>query len=188
MGRWFFQGLEQRIEGMRRQHVHLIDEVDLVAAPGRRVLHVVEQLAGIFHLGTAGRIHFDQVHEAAFADFHTGGADPTGTGTDTLFAIQATGQDARDGGLAHPAGAGEQIGMVQAILIQRMHQGPGDVLLPHQLIKGAGTIFTGKNLITHSTPAAIVATNNNGLGRALCYRSSPGEDSAEACCVKACGV
>ena len=112
MGRRFFQGFQQRIERMRREHVHLIDQVHLVAAPGRCVLHVVEQLAGVFHLGTAGRIHFDQVHEAAVGNLLTGRAYAARTCTDTLLAVQAAGENTGNGGFPHPARSGEQVGMV----------------------------------------------------------------------------
>ncbi len=48
---WLFQRLQQRIERMRRQHVHFVDQVDLVAAAARQVLHVVEQVARVVDLG-----------------------------------------------------------------------------------------------------------------------------------------
>ena len=151
--RRLFQGLQQRIEGVRRKHVHLIDQVHLVAAPGGRVLHILEQLAGVLHLGAAGGVHLDQIHEAALADFLAGGADPARAAADPLFAVQTAGQDARDGGLADPAGAGEQIGVVQAVLIQRVGERPGHMLLAHQLVEGARSIFAGENLVTHRSPA-----------------------------------
>ena len=34
MGRRFFQGFQERIEGFLRQHVHFVDDVDLLAAGG----------------------------------------------------------------------------------------------------------------------------------------------------------
>jgi hypothetical protein len=58
--------------------VHLVDEVHLVAAAGRRVLHVVEQLARIVDLGARRRIDLDQVDEAAFVDFPASGANAAG--------------------------------------------------------------------------------------------------------------
>ena len=36
---------------MFRQHVHFVDQVNLEAAPGRRILDVVEQIPGIVNLG-----------------------------------------------------------------------------------------------------------------------------------------
>ena len=41
MGRRLFQRLQKRIETMPRQHMHLVNEVNLVLPLGGRVLHVV---------------------------------------------------------------------------------------------------------------------------------------------------
>ena len=38
------EGLEQRIERRRREHVDLIDDVELVARPDRRIPHAVDDL------------------------------------------------------------------------------------------------------------------------------------------------
>ena len=47
-----------------------------------------------------------------------------------VFAIQAFGQDAGDGGFAHAASAGEQVGVVQAAFAQGVLQGFDNVFLP----------------------------------------------------------
>ena len=52
MRRRLFQGLQQGIEAVIGQHVYFVDQVDLVATAGWRILHVLEQLTGIFHLGS----------------------------------------------------------------------------------------------------------------------------------------
>ncbi len=48
-------------------------------------------------------------------------------------AVERFGQDARRRGLAYATRAGEQVGMVQALLRQRIGQGLHDVLLPRRL-------------------------------------------------------
>ncbi len=78
MRRRLFQRLQQRVEGMRAQHVHLVDQVHLVAAPGWRVLHVVEQLARVVDLGARSGIDFDQVDAASGLDFAATPALETG--------------------------------------------------------------------------------------------------------------
>src|SRR6185437_11519343 len=42
--RRLLERLQERVEGMRREHVYLIDQVHLVTPAGGGVLHVVEQL------------------------------------------------------------------------------------------------------------------------------------------------
>ena len=51
--RRLLERLQERIERMRRQHVHFVDQVDLVAPAGRQVLDVLEQLARVVHLRCA---------------------------------------------------------------------------------------------------------------------------------------
>jgi len=103
--------------------VHLVNQVNLVATTGRCVLHVIQQLAGILHLGTGGRIHFNQDNKAAFLDLGTGRALATGLGGDTLFTVETAGQNTGNGGFADTTGTGEQVGMVQAFVIEGIDQG-----------------------------------------------------------------
>ncbi|MNC01835.1 hypothetical protein D3C75_491900 [compost metagenome] len=149
IGRRLFQGFEQRIEAVARQHVHLIDEVHLEAAAGRAVLHVVQQLAGVFHLGARGRIDLQQIDEVALIDLTAGVAYAARVAADPLLAVEALGQDAGDGGLADPAGAAQQVGMMQPSLIQGIGQGGQHMLLANHLFKRMGAPFTRQNLIAH---------------------------------------
>jgi len=129
--------------------VHFVDQVDLEAPTARRVLDIVQQLAGILDLGAAGGVDLDQVDETPFIDFAADRAGPAGRGGDTGFAVQAFGDDARDGSLAYTARAGEQLGMVQALVVQRVDQGLEHMGLADHFAKRARTPFTCKNLITH---------------------------------------
>ena len=129
--------------------MHLIDQVHLVATARGRVLDVIQQLTGILHLGPAGRIHLDQVDKTALADLHAGITSTTGLGAHTLLAIQATGQYPGNGGLAHTACTGEQVRVVQTVLVKRVHQGPGNVFLPDQFLERPGAVFACENLVTH---------------------------------------
>ena len=129
--------------------MHFVDQVNLEAPAARRILHVVQQLAGVFHLGTAGGVHFDQVDEAAFIDLPAYRAGATGPGADASFAVQALGDDPRDSGLAHPASAGKQVGMVQALAVQGIDQGLEHMGLTDHFAERARTPLACKNLITH---------------------------------------
>ena len=41
-----------------------VDEIDLKAAAGRRVLDVVQQIAGIFDFGSRGGVNLNQIDKA----------------------------------------------------------------------------------------------------------------------------
>jgi len=129
--------------------MHLIDQIDLVAASDRGIGDILQQLPGLIHLGPGGGIHLQQVDEAPLVDLTAGAAHPTGGGTHPLFTVEGLGEDARQGGLAHPPGTGEEIGVVQAIIVQGVGQRLDHVLLPHQLAERLGTPFARKDLIGH---------------------------------------
>ncbi len=110
--RRLFQRLQQRVEAVAREHVHFVDQVDLEAAARRRVLDVVQQIAGIFHLGSGSGVDLDQIDEAPLLDLAAVVALAARRGGDAGFTVQAFGQQAGDGGFPHAARAREQIGVM----------------------------------------------------------------------------
>ncbi len=149
VGRRLFQRLEQGVERVGREHVHFVDQVDLEAPTARGVLHVIEQFAGVLDLGAAGGVDLDQVDETAFVDLPAYRTGAAGRGGDAGFAVQALGDDTGNGGLAHAPGTGEQVGVVQALVVQGIDQGLEHMGLADHFAERARTPFTCKNLITH---------------------------------------
>src|SRR3990167_554641 len=133
--------------------MHFVDQVDLEASTARRILHVVEQLAGIFNLGAAGSIDFDQVDKTAFINLFTNRTDAAGRRADAGLAIQALGNNSRNRGLAHTTGTREQIGMVQSLAIERINQRLEHMRLANHFVERARTPLACKNLITHRNPS-----------------------------------
>ena len=68
------------LKALRREHVHFVDDVDLVARLDRRVAHALDQLADIVDAGAAGRIHLDDVDMAVLGDGEAMGALAAGDG------------------------------------------------------------------------------------------------------------
>ena len=66
--RRLFQRLQQAVEGLRRQHVHFVDDVDLVARRNRGVAHPLDDVADVVDAGMRGGVHLDHVDMAAFHD------------------------------------------------------------------------------------------------------------------------
>ena len=141
MRRRLLERLQQRIEGVIRQHVHFVDEVHLVAAASRRILHVVEQFAGVVDLGARCGIHLDEIDEAALVDFPAGRADAAGIRADAGFAVERFRQDARDRRLADAARAGEQERMMDLAAVERVAQRAQHVLLSDHLGEALGAPF-----------------------------------------------
>jgi hypothetical protein len=113
--RRLLERLEQRVERRLAEHVHLVDEVHLVAAARRRVLGVVDEVAHVVDAGMRGGVDLEQVHEAALVDLPARRALAARRGADALFAVEALGDDARERGLADAARAGQQDRRVQLV-------------------------------------------------------------------------
>ena len=157
MGRRFLQRLQQRVEGVRREHVHFVDEVDLVAASRGSVLDVVEQLAGVVDLGVRRRIDFDEVNEPSGINFAASAANAAGCRRDAGFAIEAFGEDPRDGRLADTTGTCEQKRVMDAPGLERVRQRPAHVLLPDELCKFFGAPCPRQSGISHLPLPALPA-------------------------------
>ena len=63
--------------------------------------------------------------------------------------FRAMANDARDGGFADAAMAGEDVAVRDAVLGEGVQQGARDVVLAGHVGKALRTIFSGQNLITH---------------------------------------
>ena len=109
MLRRFFERFEHRVERALREHVHLVDQVHLVASGGRGVARVVDDLAHVVDAGVRRRIKLQQIGEAPSINVDACLTDPTGRGGNAGLAIQSFRKDARDRRLAHAASAGQQI-------------------------------------------------------------------------------
>ena len=131
MRRRFFQRLEQTIERLLGQHVHFVDDIDLVARRHRGVAHPLDDLAHIVDAGARRGVHLLHIDIAGFGNrnagfAHAAGMDgrfrPLPVGAD---AVEGPGDDAGRRGLAHPAhprqheGMGDAAGGVLSRVINR---------------------------------------------------------------------
>ena len=123
--------------------MHFVDDIYLEAAAAGRVQGAFQQFTHIVDLRVRCSIQFDQVYEAPAIDFPAGTAFSTWCGRDSGCTIQGLRKDSCNGGLADPARTGKQIGVMQAILRERIAQRAYYMLLPDQLGEASGTPFTG---------------------------------------------
>jgi hypothetical protein len=129
--------------------MHFIDQIDFEAATRRGVLHVVEQIAGIFNFGTRCGVNLNQIDKAALLNFTAVITLTTGGGSDTGFAVKAFGQQTRNSGFPYSAGAGEEISMMDASQRQSIRQRRQNMFLTDNISKSLGTPFSRKYLIAH---------------------------------------
>ncbi len=118
MFRRFFKRLQESVERLVRQHVHLVNEVHLVAATRGRILDVIRQLTHIINAGPGRGVDFNQIHKPAFLDLLAARAFTTGVRGYAGFAVEAACKQTPNGGLAYPTGPREQISMMKTLAFQ----------------------------------------------------------------------
>ena len=134
--------LQQGVEALRRDHMRLVEDEDLVPVARGGESGAFAQLAGIVHAVMAGRVdlhHVDRPRSAggqvlaafAFAARMRRGA---------LRAVHATRQDAGGAGLAAAARPGEQVGVGELALVEGAHQRHRDLVLADHAVEGVRTI------------------------------------------------
>ncbi|SJN39695.1 Putative NADH dehydrogenase/NAD(P)H nitroreductase SCO5049 [Micrococcus luteus Mu201] len=137
MLRRLLHDLEQRVEARRGDHVRLVDDEDLVAVPDRGERGPFAQAAGVLHTAVRGRVDLQHVQRARPA----GGQVPARValaarrGRGALGAVQAAREDAGGRGLAAAARAGEEVGVVHAVLRQCGAQRDRDMVLPDHVLE-----------------------------------------------------
>ena len=149
MRRRLFQRLEQRIERALREHVDLVDQVNLVAPACWRVLHVIEHIAGVVDLRLGCGVDLNKVNKAPLIDLDAGAAFPARLRRNALLTVKRLGENTSNRGLADSPGAREQVSMMQAPGVQRIDQGLEYVLLANRVREVFGPPFAGQDEITH---------------------------------------
>ena len=134
--------LEQRVERSRRDHVGLVDDVDLVATADGGEERAFPQVTRLVDVAVRGGVDLDDVDAAgpAAGEVATALALAAGVGHRRLFAVQRAGQDAGAGGLAAAARPGEEVGVVDAVAGECVPQRLGDVVLADDLGKRLGPV------------------------------------------------
>ena len=145
-----FERLEERVEGLRSEHVHFVDHVDFVLSLDRRITNVVAQLAHLFDAVVARAVDLKHIETVAARDFLTAVAYPAGCHGRPVNAVECFSQNARGGCLADSARPDEKIGVGQPILLDRVLERTRDVFLADEIVERLRPVFSRKNLVTHA--------------------------------------
>ncbi len=104
--------LSSALNAARREHVDLVDDVDLVAAAGGREAHAADDLvAHRVHARVRGGVDLADVRVAALGDLEAVVAGAVGLAGGALLAVERLGEQPRRRGLAGAARPGEQVGV-----------------------------------------------------------------------------
>ncbi|MCO4699785.1 hypothetical protein LRR80_05886 [Streptomyces sp. RO-S4] len=135
MLRRLLDDLEQRVETGRRDHVGLVDDVDLVAAGRGPEERLLPQVTGVVHTTVRSGVDLDDVDRsgAVAREVLARLALTARRRCGPLLAVQTPGEDAGAGRLAAAAGPAEQVRVIDPVVPQRLLQRVGDMLLPDDL-------------------------------------------------------
>ena len=152
--------LEERVERVRREHVHLVDDVDLHARARRRVAHALEHRLRLLDLRVRGGVDLDDVDRAPARDLLALLALAAGLGRGPLLAAQRLREDARRARLADAARAREQERVVDAVLLDGVRERARDVLLSHEVGEPLRAVLAREHEIGHEPgqSTSLVAT------------------------------
>jgi hypothetical protein len=129
--------------------MHLVYQIDLIAAQGRGVLYVVQDFSGIVDSSPRGGIDFKQIYIATFVNADAGWARPTGLSAGRLLAIERFGQQSCQCGFSNTSGTSKKKGMMHPVLLQCRGQGSDHVSLANNVNEPTGSPLSGERLVTH---------------------------------------
>ena len=134
VARRLLERLQQCVGRRRREHVDLVDDVDL-PAPRSAQPGVGHEVAHGVHTVVGGRIELVHVERAALGDLDARGAGAAGFAVDGGLAVERLGQDASRGRLAGPARTAEQVGVRHPVVAHGAAQRPHHVVLAPDLVE-----------------------------------------------------
>ena len=147
VGRRLLQRLEQRVEGRWREHVHLVEDVDLLVGALRRDADRLAQLAHVVDAVVGGGVHLDDVQGAAGLEAAAGLAGPARLGVGPLrqrrLAVDGLGDEPGGGRLAHAARTREEVGVREAVAEDGVAERLGHVLLGDEVAEGLRSVLPG---------------------------------------------
>ncbi len=138
--------LQQSVRGRRREHVHLVDDVDLPPARGAQ-RGMGDQIAHGVHAVVRGGVELVHVERRSPGDLDTGVATPTGLAVLERGAVQRLGQDAGRRGLPGTAWTAEEIRVPDAAVAHRVSQRQAHVFLAEHLFEALGAETTVERLV-----------------------------------------
>ncbi len=177
--RWrLFQGFQQSIEGLRRKHVHFVNDEHLESITGRLDTNIRnDHVANIVDAGVRRCVDFQDIHRAAFGDLATRRAGRLvqrgarrGSWSLGFVTVKGFGDQPRGRGLADAAGAGKKISVMQPAVLNRIAQRLGQDFLPGYVFEFLWAPLARDYLISHKKVRSDPGLSRNT--RCCCYRCS----------------
>ena len=147
-----------------------VNNVNLVAARGGFEFHVLAKRPDLLDAAVRGSVDLKHIHGISLLDLLTGNTLTARLFRGALLAIQGLGQNTCSRGFPHATGPREKKALRNTFLADRVLQGRGDGLLPHDLFKRLRSKFSSEDQIFQF----LFLSNFNG--RAVRSEAKNGED------------
>ena len=133
-----------------REHVHFIDDEDLVPVSGRVIAGLLFQFPDFIDAAIGSRVNFKNIHAVARGDLeYRRGSSLQGSPGLPSWQFNAFARIRAVVVLPLPRGPEKRNAWATRPLCKGIQQSPGNMLLSYQFMEILGTPFAGKNLILH---------------------------------------
>ena len=140
--RRFLQCLQEGIERLIRQHVHLVDDKHLIFTYLRRNARLFNQVSYIFYRIIRSRIQLIDIQRTLLVESHTRLTNTTSlTIVGRRHTVDNLRKDAGTSGLAYPTRSAKQISMRKMSRLNRLLQRRSQGTLPHYRVERHRTIL-----------------------------------------------
>ena len=147
----FFQCFQEGVEGLGREHVDFVDDVDFEFSTGWGVRDAVAQVLDLPDATVRGAVDLEDVEAASFLDFLADIVVGVEVCLRAVGTVEGFGEDAGGGGFSDAPGADKEKGVGEAAFGDGVGEGADNMFLADQFGKGAGAVFAGENEVTHKS-------------------------------------
>ena len=141
VGRRLLDELQERVPGLIRELVRLVDDVDLVLALGRAEHRSLADLAHLVDPALRCRVHLDHVERRPVGDRTSDARARIEVRRRPAFGIQRLRENPGHRGLARPARTGEEVRLPYLVVLERVPERPYDCLLADDLREVERPVF-----------------------------------------------
>ena len=136
VARGFFERFQQRVKRRDREHVNLVDDIDLVAPARGSILNATDNfLAHIIDARAACRVELVDIGMVALGNGEALFARAIRSGRGPLLAQKRLGEQTRCRGFTRAAGAAEHVGVAYFVLLDGVFERALDMGLAHHVFK-----------------------------------------------------
>ena len=144
--RRLLQCFQESVESRLREHVHLINNINLITGTLRWYTHLLYQAADIVNRIVRGRIQLMNIKRITILERDARWALTASLAVCLqIGAVNGFSQYTRAGGFAHPPRPAKQKCLRQLIIFNSVFKGVGYMLLTNNGIKSSRAVFTCRN-------------------------------------------